>query len=746
MSDFAKTAVKAVALVGLMYVTGGQAGWWAAAGKWAYTATVLASVAATAIASRDNANRLGSNNDGITQKQVGIQANPTGTEVTLPVIYGKAKVGMSVVDVRQSPSDLNTLALVGAIAVAPEAGSGIEAVTDVYFNEYRSLKNPIFGTNNSSDNPTPFDNSVVKSPWNGNVSSGSFGTDFFLEYFLHNGDEDQTYDYALNAQGVDPEHEFGGAWPTTSVGEGVAYLVLWLYFDVDIYTNGVPGVTLEVKGNKVLDCQDIDDPAAYSENPADCIRDYMTSTRYGMAIPVAQIDCAQTALQANPIATASGSTVVTVSHSSDLDVVVGSRVVLSGAAATGGITAARLNVEMTVASVPSTSSFTADLGGANATSTVSAGGGSSVLFDASSFGLAAAYCDQSVTITLSSGTVTLDERFSCNGFLMPDEGALSNLDRLLSSCCGRIIREGGKYKLLIRKAQSAESFELNRTNIVGDWGFIRTGIEETPNTLLATYVDVDLNYTAQPITWPEPAADNTYLTADNDYATEARLELSFTENRYMAEMIASQQFLESRADFGCSLTAQREALKLSVGDVVNVTHSTPSWTDEPFWVEAVSLRRDGLVQLVLKSYAAATYTVPTMTLKPDIVVAELPARYTGADSPTVQVRNIILEAELQSGDQYWLIMNLDFSGGLGSYKVTHDPAGLPATYSYITDFTGTLDTPYLFNTSAATTPFTFDSGDPPTGRSLISVTPYPDAGGLGIAGPPLSVIFDISDI
>jgi hypothetical protein len=648
MSDIAKGAVKFAAIAGALYVTGGMAGLYTAGAKWT-TAAIAANLIQSAIAARSMTAKLDDLNDGVINKQIGIQANPTGTEVTLPVVYGKAKVGMSVIDVRQGASDVNTLALVGAIAVAPESGLGIEAVTDVYFNELRALENPVFGTNSSGNNPQPFTNTVVKSPWNGNSSSGSFGSDFFLEYFLHDGDNSQAKDYALNAQ-------FGTAWGTNAIGKGVAYLVLWLSYDEAIYTNGVPNVTLELKGMKVLDCQSLGSAAAYSENPADCIRDFMTSTRYGLGIPVAQID-------------------------------------------------------------------------------------------ATSFAAAAAYCDESVTITITGGdNVTFADRFTCNGFLLPDDGPLSNLERLLSSCCGRIVREGGKYKLLIRKAQSAETFELDRTNIVGDWSFIRTGIDETPNTLVATYVDVDLNYTAQPVTWPEPKATNTYLAADNGYAVESRLDLPFTENRYMAEMIASQQLLERRADSGCSLVAQREALKLSVGDVVNLTHSTPSFTDEKFWVEAVSLRRDGLVQLALKSYVAATYTVPSMTVKPVIVAASLPARYTTADGPTVQITNFVPAGVDQGSDVSWCRLNLSFSAGMGSYKVEHDPAS-GSTYDYYKDFTGTTDDPYLFTAGqggSTSFPFSTASGSV-TGLSTITVTPYPDSAKGGVAGPAITVTFQAEE-
>jgi hypothetical protein len=584
----------------------------------------------------------------------------------------------------------------------------------------------------------------VKSPWNGGESTASgktFGTDYYLDYFIHQGLDAQLVDYRLKA-------EFPTPWSTYAKGVGVSYMVLWCYYKDDIWTNGVPNVTLTMKGNRVADVSDISAAYRYSTNPADCIYDYMTSTRYGMGIPAAKMDCAQTTLQANPIATTSGSTVITVSHSSDLDVVVGDRVVLSGAAATGGITAARINVVVTVASKPSASSFTADLGGANATSTVAAGGGSSVVFDSSSFGIAAHYCDESVTVTLSSGTVTLADRFTCNGFLDSSQPPMRNLEKLLSSCCGSIVYENGKYKLLIKEAKAVESFELNRTNIVGDWQFVKTGIDQTPNTLSTTFIDVDQNYQPQEVSWPEPTSqsgtDNTYLVEDNNYKVDHRLELPFTENHYMAQMIASRTFLESRADMACTVVAQREALKLSCGDIVNVTHDTPGWTDQPMWVEGVALRRDGLVDLVLKEYSSAAYTVPTMTVKSEMVAAGLPPRFEVTNPSTVQTLNVVLNPVHDTGYVYTLSMTLTFSSGMGSYRVVHNPAA-GVIYSYTTDYTGTSTTVNLLeNPASGTDPFEF-SADPSalSGQSSITITPYPSSGGGGNVGTAITVTFQI---
>ena len=80
-------------------------------------------------------------------------------------------------------------------------------------------------------------------------------------------------------------------------------------------------------------------------------------------------------LQANPITTTSGSAVITVACTAEPQRVgVGDQVTLSSATDVGGILASRLNVQLTVATVPSHNSFTATLTGANATSSATGGG------------------------------------------------------------------------------------------------------------------------------------------------------------------------------------------------------------------------------------------------------------------------------------------------------------------------------------------------------------------------------------
>ena len=80
-------------------------------------------------------------------------------------------------------------------------------------------------------------------------------------------------------------------------------------------------------------------------------------------------------LSNDPVTTTSGGTIITIIDKAGHGATAGDTVTISGVDATiGGITAARLNVEMTVASVTNKATFTADISGANASGTATGGG------------------------------------------------------------------------------------------------------------------------------------------------------------------------------------------------------------------------------------------------------------------------------------------------------------------------------------------------------------------------------------
>ena len=78
---------------------------------------------------------------------------------------------------------------------------------------------------------------------------------------------------------------------------GIAYLYVKLTYDTDAFPNGVPEITAVIKGKKVYDPRT--STTAWSDNPALCVRDYLTTTGYGLGEAVANINDAAFTTAAN---------------------------------------------------------------------------------------------------------------------------------------------------------------------------------------------------------------------------------------------------------------------------------------------------------------------------------------------------------------------------------------------------------------------------------------------------------------
>ena len=579
--------------------------------------------------------------------QQAIQENNADSEQGLPIVYGQTRVGVSIVDIRVSPSDSDILAVTGAIAVASESGDGIEDVLDVYFDDVLAFDAP---SSSASSNP---DFTRTTATWR-TASGTTFGTDVWAGYGLHLGEDSQAVDPYLTTV-------FGTTvWPSTMTGRGVAYIATWLYKDSAKFSNGAPRITADVKGMKVKNVQSLGSTAAWSDNPADCVYDFLTSSRYGMAVPAAQIA-------------------------------------------------------------------------------------------ADSFSTASIYCN--ATVEPYSGA-TLQKRFRCNGWLDSSASPLENLEKLLSSCAGSLIWENGKFKLLVKNASvSTSSYELTPSSIVGDMSFVRTGIE-SPNRVKATFIDADRGYQPHTVSWPEPGATNDYLTEDDGYRVEQAIDLPMCTDHYQAEYTASQLMLEARADIGCALTAERGALALTCGDLVKCTHDTPSFDEKLFWVDEVGLRRDGLVHLLLTEYNSAAYSVSGITEKVAASSASMPLVYARGVTTGVQVLNIQKQVKRGvSGSAFsrQVILQIDFSSGLGSFKVTVDPADASA-HNYTINHSTATYTDELMQ-SNGTTPFEFGAtisgGDTattyPQSPCDVTITPYSEASLAGTAGDAVTFTIELDE-
>jgi hypothetical protein len=245
-------------------------------------------------------------------------------------------------------------------------------------------------------------------------------------------------------------------------------------------------------------------------------------------------------------------------------------------------------------------------------STVYGWGLPAAMIDEPSFATAAAYCEALIDYPLTAGNDNTT-RLMCNGVLDTGKTLQSNLEELLSSCRGAIDWSGGTAKLLIRSETGpAAVLALSPANIVGQWSFRNAGNTDRWNLVTASYVDpLNGEFKAAQTQWP-PIGSNAYLTADNSFLNRLDLSLPFTNDGAMAQMIAQITLNESRNGISCSVRCTEEALQVSVGDLVTVTHDTPGWDVKPFWVQRMELLPDTNVVLTLSEYEPDAYDLATM--------------------------------------------------------------------------------------------------------------------------------------
>lgn len=180
------------------------------------------------------------------------------------VIYGRARVGGVVTFAYDNKTALHL--------VITLACHEIDSVTKMWINE----SYVVFGG-------SPDDRWAVSAVRPNGVVRTVYEDKIFMA--LNSGTEDQVAQADLVAQSAT---YFPGKWTSAHRQRGLAHLYVILVFNAQAFPKGLPELSFEVQGKPVYDPRTA--TTYYTNNAALVIADFLMNTKFGLGVPIAQID------------------------------------------------------------------------------------------------------------------------------------------------------------------------------------------------------------------------------------------------------------------------------------------------------------------------------------------------------------------------------------------------------------------------------------------------------------------------
>lgn len=185
----------------------------------------------------------------------GVNFNVRDPASTRKLVYGKARIGGTIVFFNTSDTDNNYLHMVIAVA-----GHEIESYEEVYFGDEKVWEN------------------------------GSYLNDWDDHCLLsfHDGSQTTADSTLVNA---------ATGWSADHKLLDTAYIYARLDYDREKYVSGVPNISCVIKGKKVYDPRT--STTVWSDNPALILNDYLKDTKYGLGESASKIDTTALTTAAN---------------------------------------------------------------------------------------------------------------------------------------------------------------------------------------------------------------------------------------------------------------------------------------------------------------------------------------------------------------------------------------------------------------------------------------------------------------
>lgn len=195
-------------------------------------------------------------------------------------VYGEVRKGGTVTFLESTGTDNKILHQIIVLAAHE-----VEAIEEIYFNdEVVTMSNELV---TSSPYSKSYSKRVVTSyDQHGDPIYGDGQvTEYYARVFKHTGNQTDANSPFANstaslantlhsASGISVDSDF--------IGKGLAYIYCQFTYNQDVFSGGLPIVTAKIKGKKIVKTVNgVNQTAAYSNNAAWCIKDYLQSN-YGL--------------------------------------------------------------------------------------------------------------------------------------------------------------------------------------------------------------------------------------------------------------------------------------------------------------------------------------------------------------------------------------------------------------------------------------------------------------------------------
>ena len=530
----------------------------------------------------------------------------------IPVIYGRRRVGSTVVFMNTADNRSKDLMIVCALSVGEIDQIELDTieVNGVPIKDSKVFRQGYYA---GSDKISSGAGSLCTLDQRGTVSAsnpGTSGTDpaqrYRMVFNAHHGSETQAADPMLIATTETSAGAADGQWTASHKLKGIAYLACSFEYDSKGMFAGIPQISVVCKGKKLYDPRkdgSITDGSGshryntpstfeWSDNAALCLLDYIRDDSYGKGL-------AQTVLNLQTFQTAA-TTASVLKDTPDYDGTF-SASTFSGSSGEQIVfvdadTWAKCKVGGTFSLKDASGNFAAQ--------------DCLIIdcmrwqeFDDSNRYQILINCSLSANFTNESGTSLVKvKRFHCNGVIETNKNILENVQELLSNMRGILNYINGKYEITLEDTGSS-SFTVTDHHIIGDSG-ITINYEDKAqkaNKVVVQFFNALKKYEMDTATVLHDA--NPQFTSD-DGGEELELVVDFPliVNKYVAYNMGKAILGRSRNQMTIAFTAVPELYKVKVGDIITVVYSPVGFTGKLFRIEAMALQPDGLVAIQAIEY------------------------------------------------------------------------------------------------------------------------------------------------